>query len=331
MHVCGNHFIFVDELGKDPMPDDLAAELAKEITNPYIGVGADGLIRLSGPHAADSGGVYLRLLEPDGSESLSCGNGLLCAGHYLACQYGVKSQFFWTQIPTGNPVAVISGETYGRRWICLPPPEPLPSFLFCPEAAREPILKNGKLVFRLHSVLPSFYTGADKNPEVFFSASPVFIGEPHIVVHVKDLEPPGLRSCFFPGHLENKGPVKDMGGHLLSRIVKQMTLQYPGLFPEQINLMIACSSPEGDLVTYRAFERGNLRETMACGTGALACSAALGNGKSISVIPEMARRHIGAVGYTVIPGDKGWRLYGDPEILWEGLWMGSQQENALGN
>jgi diaminopimelate epimerase len=84
------------------------------------------------------------------------------------------------------------------------------------------------------------------------------------------------------------------------------------------------------VIFFRSFERGNLRETLSCGTGALACAAVLGKGDAIRVVPEMARRRMNASGYTVIPGKREWYLYGDPEILWEGVWTGFRLEEGAG-
>ena len=326
MHVCGNHFVFVDELGREPLPDDFASFLARRITDPYTGVGADGLIRLGGDLPSEGSVVSMRLLEPDGVESLSCGNGLLCAGHYMACHYGIRNLVFQTQIPTGNPVAVASGETGGRRWIRMPAPAPLPSFLFCPEAWPALSPKNGKLEFHLHSLLNAFSKDNTVESKLYFKASPIFTGEPHLVVHVSDLEPQRLGTLLFSRKPGQKPSLGDAGSYLVYRMGKQVMRQYPGLFPHGVNLMVARVSPEGDKVFYRSFERGNLRETLACGTGALACAAVLGRGKSVTVIPEMARRHLGATGYTVIRSKKEWHLYGDPEILWEGVWVEPGQE-----
>ncbi|TYT75920.1 hypothetical protein [Desulfobotulus mexicanus] len=322
MHVCGNNFIFVDELGRDPMPDALVSDLAKKLTDPYTGVGADGLIRLGGVNPSDSSGISFRLLKPDGSESLSCGNGLLCAGRYLADRYGVKQTVFQTQIPTGRPVAVVSGETGGKRWIRVPAPGSIPDFLFRLERHEDIVTPEGRLVFNLQSRRKAPLFMENSEDELSFVASPVFAGEPHLVVRDSGIVPKERAGCLFP---EMDGAVelrRDWGNLLLCRMGGQISAQYPGLFPKGINLMVARSSGGGEIIFFRSFKSGNLRETMACGTGALACAAVLGKGDAIRVVPEMARRHMGALGYTIIPGKNEWYIYGDPELIWEGIWTG---------
>lgn len=327
MHVCGNHFIFVDELGREPMPDILAADLARKLTDPYRGIGGNGLIRLGGSHPSDSAGVSFRLLEPDGSESLSCGNGLLCAGRYLADRYGVKTALFQTQLPTGKPVGVVSGETGGRRWIRVPIPERIPDFLFCPDRYPEFTNPLGPLSFHLESRRKNFLMEGDE-PECRFTAYPIFTGEPHLVVRAGDIQPKDWARSLFPELNVRMEMRKDTGNFLLNRMGGQVLSQYPELFPQGTNLMVGRASETGEVVYVRSFERGILRETLACGTGALACAAVMGKGDAIRVVPEMASRYMGSVGYTVIPGKREWYLYGDPEILWEGVWTGFQPEEG---
>ena len=67
---CGNDFVVVDFLDKEPM--DFAA-LAVRMCDRYFGIGADGLMVACPSETAD---VRMREFNPDGSEPEMCGHPL---------------------------------------------------------------------------------------------------------------------------------------------------------------------------------------------------------------------------------------------------------------
>lgn len=80
MHGIGNDFVVVDAIRAGRLPDRLP-ELARRMCDRRFGIGSDGLIfalpGVSAPFA-------MRMLNPDGSESEMCGNGIRCLARFLA-------------------------------------------------------------------------------------------------------------------------------------------------------------------------------------------------------------------------------------------------------
>jgi diaminopimelate epimerase len=83
---------------------------------------------------------------------------------------------------------------------------------------------------------------------------------------------------------------------------------------------------EKNILEYRCFERGINKETLACGTGALAVSFVarrlnLINAKQITVWPHRSRWY-DADAFILIDQNKNrWTLYGKPALLLEGKFM----------
>ncbi len=77
MHGLGNDFaIFDAREGEIPMPEARVRLLADR----RLGIGCDQLIRLEPSARAD---VFMRIYNPDGSESGACGNATRCVAHLL--------------------------------------------------------------------------------------------------------------------------------------------------------------------------------------------------------------------------------------------------------
>lgn len=97
MHGIGNDFVVIDALA-GPRPDRQA--LAVALCDRRFGVGADGLIFVERGELAP---YRMRMLNPDGSESEMCGNGLRCVVKWLG-QRGLASD----TLETGGRVVTVS-------------------------------------------------------------------------------------------------------------------------------------------------------------------------------------------------------------------------------
>ncbi len=103
MHGLGNCYIYMDgvsrELNCPSFPD-----LSRRVSDPYRGVGADGLILIL---PSTSAAVRMRIFNKDGSEAKNCGNGLRCVAKY-AWEHGlVHEPTFTIETLSGNKQASV--------------------------------------------------------------------------------------------------------------------------------------------------------------------------------------------------------------------------------
>lgn len=87
MHGLGNDFVVLDAR-QDGFT--VTAPQARAIADRRTGVGFDQLILLEPPRDAGAD-AFMRILNPDGSESGACGNATRCVAHLLAAEAGVAS------------------------------------------------------------------------------------------------------------------------------------------------------------------------------------------------------------------------------------------------
>ena len=98
MQATGNDYVYVTE--NETEGKDLSA-LAAEVSDRRTGIGSDGLIVL----AAAGGGeekeyeLKMRIFNADGSEGVTCGNGVRCAAKFAYEKMGI----------TVNPMRVLTG------------------------------------------------------------------------------------------------------------------------------------------------------------------------------------------------------------------------------
>lgn len=76
-HGLGNDFIFVEDFGGNLVPN--GESLAKLICHRQFGIGADGLVLVTG----DASQYTMRIFNSDGSEAEMCGNAIRCMADYL--------------------------------------------------------------------------------------------------------------------------------------------------------------------------------------------------------------------------------------------------------
>ncbi len=109
MHGAGNDFVLLDLLRPDitqPLPADWRA-LAVAMCDRHFGIGSDGLLLVLPPSEKGNGqaDVRMRMFNPDGSESASCGNGIRCLGRYVHDRYALgKGEL---RVETGAGVSAI--------------------------------------------------------------------------------------------------------------------------------------------------------------------------------------------------------------------------------
>jgi diaminopimelate epimerase len=90
MHGAGNDFVLLDLMTpstvQDQTVDEQWSRLARRLCDRHFGIGSDGLLLVLPSERADA---RMRMFNPDGSESASCGNGIRCLGRYVHERYGL--------------------------------------------------------------------------------------------------------------------------------------------------------------------------------------------------------------------------------------------------
>lgn len=345
----GNHFVIIDTIAGMPFTEAELKAFAHEVTNNAFGVGADNLlvIQPSSPMTlktiAEEHGYWpelpnpvqtdflFRMFEPSGEEALCCGNGLMCIAEHLRRQYGIWSARIMTEVPLAHPNTVNIGSLEpGRAWAEMGHPRRIPSELLNSDETERydnaiDYLQGVTVRFQLHELKPY----VDENA-LSFSAYLVFTGEPHLVVFPQwHCSIPEFAYYLFPSFLSDhsQGELTEkrwnFGNWLVNRIGTYLNTHYRHLFPAGINVNFA--HPVGPAaIEYRCFERGIYRETLACGTGALAVAFVARRlqkleGATIRMLPRLCRRYYPDAHIRVRRTETGWRIEATPRLVFEGI------------
>jgi diaminopimelate epimerase len=110
MHGAGNDFVLLDFLYEaPPVHESDWSDLARAMCDRHFGIGSDGLLLVVPSDVADA---RMRMFNPDGSESASCGNGIRCLGRYVRDRYGLGMPAL--RVETGAGVTTITMAVDGR-------------------------------------------------------------------------------------------------------------------------------------------------------------------------------------------------------------------------
>jgi diaminopimelate epimerase len=228
MHGAGNDFVVLRAQGDE---QDWPS-LARALCDRHFGVGADGLLLVL---PSSRGDVGMRFLNPDGSESPMCGNGLRCVAKYAVDEGMAQPRDGRMGIETllGVLEAEVFSEGGAVRRVRVSMGEPR----FAPDeipvaVEAEPPIKD----------LPVDVDGRQ------LRVTCVSMGNPHAVCF--SLQP----VVQFP--LEEIGP----------------KVEHHPLFPERVNFEVARVLNRGAMEA-RVWERG-AGITLACGSGACAAVVA---------------------------------------------------------
>ncbi len=345
----GNNFVIVDETDKLLLPESEKSSFAYYATNPCFGVGSDNLLIIQRcrldtlasinrirdywdniPDVTRAQFIF-RMFEPNGEEAFCCGNGLLCISDYLRHRYGIASAQIMVEIPLSVPEVMSIGKNPNdlSSSVIIGNPERLPTRMLkqsvtAPYGDRLDLIRDIKIPFRSYDLAP--FSNATS---LFLSGYLVFTGEPHLVIFPEaGFSLPQLAKMIFtspipkPGDSEGIDKRASFGSWLIHHIGSYINKYYPDLFPMGININFV-NITQDHILEYRCFERGINRETLACGTGAVAsCFVAhdlqLVTTKAITVLPFRCRWYDPQATIYVKEGDNGWILSGTPNRLFEG-------------
>lgn len=106
MHGLGNNYIYVNTF-EEQLEEGQLADIARQVSNVYTGIGSDGLILIC---PSDKAEVKMRIFNNDGSEGKNCGNGLRCVAKYAFEHNLVKERTFKIETLSGLVEATIHVE-----------------------------------------------------------------------------------------------------------------------------------------------------------------------------------------------------------------------------
>lgn len=360
---CGNNFVIVDETVSASLSEVEKACFAHQATNTFFGIGCDNLLVVqrcttstlaainseygywSKPPSADSADFVFRMYEPDGTEAFSCGNGLLSVATYLRQHYQIESARVMTEVPTAEPSVVVIGTDRDgdRSWANMGRVRRVPEDMASLEI-RRPVNECLDLVDDITIRFRSYDLKAysDKT-SLGMQGYLVFTGEPHLVIFphecFSEIE---LARPIFSQSTSNVQSSRvrrrvSVGSWLIRRIGVFLNEHFRSYFPSGVNVNFAMVDQERHTVEYRCFERGIDRETLACGTGAVAVAAVskqLGflTGEAINVLPHLCRWY-SPDAVIQVTHDKGgaWRLMASPRMLVEGNFLFTGQDQSEGD
>jgi diaminopimelate epimerase len=250
MHGAGNDFILLDLLrpeARAPWADGQDAtawaDLARRVCDRHFGIGSDGLLLVLPSSTAHA---RMRMFNPDGSESASCGNGIRCLGRYVRDRYGLGTPDLRVETAAGVTTITVRGDGAVTVDMGEPifDPARIPTAIAGSDALHVVLELDGALT-PYGRGMPRPYSQGERGR--ILSVSCISMGNPHAVTFVE----PGMLDDY---PLESVGPRVE---------------RHP-LFPERTNFEV-CEVLGADHMRVRVWERG-AGITLACGTGACAAT-----------------------------------------------------------
>jgi diaminopimelate epimerase len=349
----GNNFVIVDETQGHVLTETEKSKFAYQATNINYGVGSDNFLLIQPckpetlhdinstrhfwdktPEPKNTDFIF-RMFEPDGVEAFCCANGLMCIANYLNHRYDIASARIMTEIPTATPTVISIGtfSNNGTSWANMGYPRRIPLEIVNPSGMipYDNIIDTVcdlDIIFRRHDLAPF-----SQEKTLKISGYLVFTGEPHMVIFPDTgFSITELSKLVFITSQKKSSPVQKpeervaFGSWLVDHIGNYLNREYKHLFPSGINVNFVREDKASGALEYRCFERGIFRETLACGTGALAVSFVarrlnLRNTDQIIVWPHRSRWKDPSAQILVKEDKTGWMLFANPSLLFEGAFL----------
>ena len=345
----GNNFLIYDATDEPLLDEALLPEFARQVTDPQFGIGADNfiviqncaeveLLSINQAHAywkkiPEARADYIfRMFEPDGQEALCCGNGLMCIANYLAEKLGQETASILTEIPLAQVnqtrIGYARSKSYG--WVNLGHPRLFPAEI----GARRSVdsrfgefqtVSDLRVGFRNHDLHP-YSTDTELNLTGYLT----FTGEPHLVFMLDEQDAPiaEFADAIFASRDDQLGAGavlqrrSSFGTWLVDHVGQYLNMHYRDQFPAGVNVNFARRDFHSEAIEYRCYERGVYRETLACGTGAVAVAYIMGlfhdlEGEGVKILPHRCRWHRPEAIMAVRGESDGWVLEGQPDIIAE--------------
>ena len=345
----GNNFLIYDATDEPLVEEIHFAELARQATDPQFGIGADNFIVIQNCSSTElsainqvhrywerlpeAGADYIfRMFEPDGAEALCCGNGLMCIANYLAEHHGVETASVMTEIPLArvNRTGIGYSQQKAYGWVDLGHPRKFPPDIRTVDPTDIwmgdiQTVNNLRIKFRDHDLHP-YAT----DTELYLSGHLIFTGEPHLVFLLDDEDSPiaEFSDAIFAKSegIRSAGPLlkrrSGFGTWLVDHIGQYINTHYRDRFPAGVNVNFARKDLGIPSIEYRCYERGVYKETLACGTGAVAVACIVNHfhgydAKGIKILPHRCRWFKPHAIMAVNNSERGWVLEGQPDVVAE--------------
>ena len=345
----GNNFLIYDATEEGILEEMHFAEFARQVTDPQFGIGADNFLVIQDCSEAElkvinsvhgywkkipraSADYVFRMFEPDGQEALCCGNGLMCIANYMSERHQVETARIMTEIPLATVNVTTIGFTKSKSygWVNLGNPRRLPAEIRTQAPSDRNVgkiqtINNLHIKFRNRDLEPF-----SKDTELVLSGHLIFTGEPHLVLLLDDEDSPlaGLSDAFFAHGEGDHGAGlllkrrSGFGTWLVDHIGQYINTHYRDRFPAGISVNFARKDQSRSSIEYRCYERGVYKETLACGTGAVAVAYIVKHfhgyeGNSIKILPHRCRWFKPHALMAVNNTKNGWVLEGQPDIVAE--------------
>jgi diaminopimelate epimerase len=266
-HGLGNDFIVV---GAEGLPHSLS-KFVPAILDRHKGIGADGLLVVMPPrnkkHAA-----RVRFFNADGSEAEMSGNGIRCAGAFLAELSPVR-QTFLIETAAGLKSLQKVKEEKGK-WLFR-------------VGMGAPVLEPAKIPFKAGDFPPPIKGFALRTQRGVVQATVTSLGNPHCSIFVKDFESidvipqsrvathgaPGPRAAGpAPAALNGGATLPEIEGLRLDWESLGREIETNPLFPNRTNVEFVNVISRKEIAV-RFWERG-VGHTLSSGTGSCAATVA---------------------------------------------------------
>jgi diaminopimelate epimerase len=164
MHGLGNCYIYLDGISRK-LEISSCPELSRRVSDPYKGIGSDGLILILPSATAN---VRMRIFNKDGSEAKNCGNGLRCVAKYAYEHRLVPSESFTIETLSGNKRATVHQKNSSVDQVTIDMGEPVLERGRIPVAGGNPDSKVIREPLKVDDSLYRFTGVSMGNPHALF-------------------------------------------------------------------------------------------------------------------------------------------------------------------
>jgi diaminopimelate epimerase len=263
-HGLGNDFVVV---GAEGLPHSLS-KFVPAILDRHKGIGADGLLVVMPPHNKKNA-ARVRFFNADGSEAEMSGNGIRCAGAFLAELSPVRRTFLIETAAGLKSLQKVEEEK--GKWLFR-------------VGMGAPVLEPAKIPFKAGDFPPPIKGFALRTQRGVVQATVTSLGNPHCSIFVKDFESIDLfpqskvathvAPGFSPASAALKGgaTLPEAEGLRLEWERLGSEIETNPLFPNRTNVEFVNVISRKE-ITVRFWERG-VGHTMSSGTGSCAATVA---------------------------------------------------------